>query len=515
MTYAWSATSKAQDSDQQEFQRALDLFTHENYRASGKILNNLIGHHRDNPLYWFNLGNVYFSLADYAQAVRAYSVVVQAEKVGRTQLGPLARLYLAKTYRKMGDRASAKQLIVALQTETLPPNITKDVNDESLLLSEASELSESPVLLEAMELYKDHRYQAALKEFELGLGEKLTAEAAMMIGLANLKLGDPHQAVLAFHRVLALNPSSELNEMANDFIHQIQADLWPRKYPYWLWLDVAGGYNSNYFENGASESAIAEPGTQLGLGAGYRFLKEEPWYLNLGYQFSWLEVSNQPQARLMTHNVDLPLSYQTKTWLIQIDPTYVYQTLQSSPFLTKAGGNATVHRYFGELGAGIRYDYFHNKSNQTFYDYLTGDVQSLKLYFDYNAGDFYASLFYVAISENTGDMPYSNGVLPLADKINGIGLTASYFIGSWWQISGSAIEYFKTFDHVEEPDQTVRRDSQTYASLRLNYFSSPTLIWYFNQEATINHSTLGSGSVTDKNFNKSVTFLGVNWSFFQ
>lgn len=503
-------------SEQQDFNQALLLFNQSDFRESGLLFLRLLKSQPENPVYWLNLGNVYYSLKNYPKAISCYGHVIKMQTEEKTTLGPIAELYTEKSYRKSGQTEKALAILKGLQTQSLPPHLETEVDEEIKLLKNSSpSLDAKPDIKLGLENYQSENYEVALTYFESAFNDEPKADTAVMIGLIHLRLNEPREASVALNRALNLNPNPELRANAQDLLHQIQENLWPKKSSWSLWLDLSASYNSNYYENGSSETASAAPASQFSTGLGYRLLQNRPWLIDLNYTFSWQEVSGLPEARLYTHSIGFPLSYQDQTWFIKLNPSFQAEYLGTSPFLDKLGSSLEIHRYIGSFGLGTIYEYFHETSQLSFYNYLNGDTQGTKIYADYGTGPFYLRLYYFLASENIGDLPYSNGTLPLGENSQGYGLTSSWLMNSDWQILLSGIHTEKKFSRASQPQNTKRDDSQNFASFRINYFESPTMTYYFNQEVTLNKSTLGKGSIADKNFDKFISSVGLTWNAFQ
>lgn len=496
-------TMSAQESSETaEFGQALSYFENSNFQASGKILSQLVKKNPTNGLYWFNLGNVYFSLKRFPQALRSYS---EAEM--RTQsLKPLAKLYKAKTYRNMGQPQKALQELNQIEQGEVPPNLKVALQEEKQLLQAGMSKSQH----EAWRAYRQGEFEKVLAA--LAKDPTPSAESAMLKGLSYLKLNKPHNANDAFRDVLKLRPSASLKADALDFIRQIREGLWPEQKNWWLWFDVAGGFNSNYYESGNTSPQTSSMTSAFSLGTGYRFFDDRQWFLHLSYIGTHQNAYSIKDSQYLTHLFQLPFGYKTRQWQTSLTPTYEKQYLASDAFLTKAGASFLAEKFINSLGIGLRYDFNQSSAANSFYNYLDGDLSMARLFVNYDFGRFYINFYYSHFEEKIGDLVYSDGTLPLGDAGSGPGFFVSWDVSSIWQVSLSGSYLTKSYTRLSSPGNKKREDQQASALLNVSYFVNNDAQVYLSQEVVNNTSTLGSGDIQDKNFQKYNTLIGLRWT---
>jgi tetratricopeptide (TPR) repeat protein len=495
----------------EEFRQALRLFEQQDFKASGEILQRLVRDQPENGLYWFNLGNVHYSLDMFAQAIRAYEKAMSLTD----SLSPLARLYAAKAHRRSGNRQRALETLSPLLKQNLPPNVLAAVRAEQILLEENG--ADSPAqrsLRTGLRLYRTAQYPEALRNFKDSLEAAPLPEAAMMKGLTYLRLGEPQEANIAFREVLRLRPSTDLRADALDFIRQIREGLWPELGPWWLWLDVAGGYNSNYYELGSTTGVWDTPVGVFSFGGGYRLIRTRPWFFQVGYSGSIQETFWLEGGQFANYSLQLPFGFQNREWFFQISPGASIQYLGSSAFMAKPGVGLTLYRHVGPLSLGYIYEYVANEPLLENFTYLKGQLKGHRVSVDFEGKGLSASLFYSMFEEDVGDLTYSNGSrLPLGNSSHGPGMTASWSANSRWKFSAAGSNLLKTYyRRTISAGGQERVDAQISASARIAYRFTGQFQLYLSQDATWNESTLGADSVQDKNFEKYQTFTGFTWS---
>ena len=490
------------------FRRAIELFEARQYPQSRRILEHLAKAHPTRALYWFNLANSDYMLRDYEKALEAYRKVIALG----SPLALPARLYAAKAHRKSEEYASAVRELKKLEVERLPPGIAAELRSEIDALQAA--------LLEAgIDLYRANRYRESLRQFDLALELEPDAETEMMKGLALLRLGKPDKAKKEFSAILEdpyrPEPSPELREDSQHFLRQIEKGDWPKDLPYWLFLDVAGEYDSNIFGDAEGEPSLSEPLISVDLGAGYHHTALDPFFFRISYYFSWNEVIDDSSLRFLRNSIYGQIAWDQHDWLLEIRPGFRYEILGTESFLAKPGIGAAVQKRFSRHRVGLRYDYTRNLAPSSTYSYLEGDVHAGSLYWRYARSRWLAEVAATAFKEEIGDLLLSTGTLPLAQLSLGPRLHFSWSFAESWSLQAATSYLFRDYENPAQPDDLSRDDQQWNLSFRLSRRLCSGLGVFLSSSVVVNDSTLGSGSVRDRNYTEFIVSGGLSWDAFR
>jgi tetratricopeptide (TPR) repeat protein len=502
--------AQASTDPDEDFRQAIEFFEARQFLESRRILERLTEAHPTRALYWFNLANSDYMLEDHAGALRGYQKVIAL----RSPLSPAARLYAARAYRKTGEHTSAVRELNLLQGARLPPEMTAALHSEIDALQ--------AVLLEAgIDLYRSQRYRGALQTFSLALEMTADAEIELMKGLALLRLDEPDEAKKAFDSVLEetvpSDASTRLREDSQHFLRQIEKGDWPTVRPYWLFADLAGEYDSNIFGSGAHEPSLSEPVISVDLGAGYRNTAFDPLLLQISYYFSWDEVIDEPSLRFLQNSIYGHMTWDSGGWLLEIRPGFRHQILGTDSFLAKPGIGAVVQRRLSRHRIGARYDYTRNFSPSRTYDYLEGGIHIGSVYWRYERPRWLAEVSAMVFKEGIGDLVLSTEVplevLPLAQVSLGPRLYLSWSSGRLWSLQAITSYLFRNYEDRAQPGDESRRDRQWNLNLRLSRRIHSGLGVFVSSIVTVNDSTLGAGSVRDRNYTQFIISGGLFWDF--
>ena len=503
--------AQASTDPDEDFRQAIEFFEAKQFLESRRILERLTETHPTRALYWFNLANSDYMLEDYANALQGYQKVIAL----RSPLSPPARLYAARAHRKTGDHASAVRELNMLQGTRLPPEMTAALHSEIDALQ--------AVLLEVgLDLYRSQRYREALQKFSLALEMAADAEIELMKGLALLRLDEPDKARKAFDSIVEethpSDASTRLREDSQHFLRQIEKGDWPTVRPYWLFLNIAGGYDSNLFGSSAHEPSLSEPLVSVDLGAGYRNTAFDPLLLQISYYFSWDEVIDEPSLRFLQNSIYGHMTWDSGDWLFEIRPGFRHQILGTDSFLAKPGIGAVVQRRLSRHRIGARYDYTRNLSPSRTYDYLEGDIHVGSVYWRYERPRWLTEVSAMVFKEGIGDLVLSTEepleVLPLAQISLGPRLYLSWSFYRLWSLQAITSYLFRNYENPAQPGSESRRDRQWNLSLRLSRRIHSGLGVFVSSLVTVNESTLGAGSVSDRNYTQFIISGGLSWDFF-
>lgn len=504
------ANPKDNPSASPTLKHALELFTGKSYAESRDILQDLVSQDPSQALYWFNLGNAHFMLEEYDDAILSYQKAIHLQ----SPLTPAAWLYIAKSYRKISRHERARRILIRLQKTQLPPNLSAEIHRELSLLEQAPP-DANDLLAEGIQLYRHEKFNEALSFFDTSLQIDETAEAHMMKALTLLQMEKPDMAKTTLSRVIELaadNP--ELRDNAQDLLRTIREKRWEKKRPYWLYIDIAGGYNSNIFLDGRSETDVAAAAAQAFVSSGYRFSQTKPFTANLGYYGSWEEALGEDGSRIFGHILQSQLNYERWSWTFRIAPTVEFEHLGTAPFLYKTGATGDIRKIWEPFEAGVEYRLKRNFSASETYDYLAGFSQRGKLYIGLSGARYYTTLSYVEILEDSGDFDLTDGRLPLAYGGRGPSASLAWLLNSRLELFLACSYTWKYYDHVEQPHAIKRDDQQFYASAKLAWSVSSHAQVYTLASVTRNSSTLGAATIDDKNYTQVFAIGGLSWDVF-
>ena len=491
--FTWAHAAEV-NTEATRFKTALDDFKNGSLEKSRTVLERLVRENPSRSLYCFNLGNAYFALGKYSFAISAYRKVIDL----KSPLEPVAYLYMAKSYAKLGNTVYATKLLEYLSALPLTPNIAAEVRSDLLTMK-------------SLTLYQNHQYESALALLNREGGEHPSADAELLRGMILLQTGNPDKAKTSFEAVIKYADDEELRQEATRFFREISDEGQSRSGTYWLFLDSALGYNSNLFGNGPGQPATAVAVFRDEVGTGGIFLRNGPYRALARYALTWDENIGLPSERFVGQSLDVPLQFEDPRWLIEVTPTFQYQMLGNVSFLATPGGRLRANRYFGAQEAGLQYETgrYYGLSD---YGYLSGPFQFVKAHWGNGGRNYFFSASYVYSIANTGDEPLLNGgILPLANHSTGPGASISWIPVPKWQIESAIYFLFKNYNNPDLADGIERSDKQFTLETQLSYRVNSDLKLYWHSGLTLNSSTLGANSILDENYTQFISYLGFTW----
>ncbi|HEX4923432.1 MAG TPA: tetratricopeptide repeat protein, partial [Bdellovibrionales bacterium] len=218
------------------FKRAMTLAQKKKLKSARKIMMDLTRRNPRNGLYWFNLGNIFYLLADWPRAEDAYYNVILV----KSPLAPAAELYLAKTLMEKGDVKQAMSYLGNLEQQPLPPGLRKDLE------------TERDEFLERVRKMAVARYRARRNDETLDLLQTVNrqyprADHYVLIGMVWLRLAMPNRARQAFRIARDISRETDTLDEAEQFLTQIREGTWDADRVFFPYVDLAAGYNSNIF----------------------------------------------------------------------------------------------------------------------------------------------------------------------------------------------------------------------------------------------------------------------------
>lgn len=500
-----AATDLAED---ETFKRAIAHLQNGNHGESEAILKSLVRQDPKKALYWFNLGHAHFARREFRSAIGAYEQVVNL----KSPLAPIAKLYWARSLKGLGERDRARSFLIVLQREKLPPRTAQAVQIEINSLVEVQAMADV-IFARGMQKYKKGKFPQAIELFEESYKSNKSAEPLMMKGLAYLRVAEPERARDALSGVLNHSPRADLAELARSLLTQIKENMWQGPVPYWLRLDTAVGYNSNYFE----EAGGGSPQTmgQFSMGGGYHYHLNTSLSLHPQYSFTWQNAFGLAGRDIQAHSLILPLNLQSGSFFFQLSPTIQSQYLGGAWLLLKPGVGVRAQWTLDRISLGLSYAYTNQIAQNSRADYLSGSNQVRRAYVLLTSRLFETTLYYADWLEHIGDELYFGGTIPLANHSYGPGAIVSWYFSPTLQLDTALAFYWKDYLNRSVPQGLSRGDRQTYLAARITYMLTSGVNAYLSSEFFLNQSTFKSASVSDKNFETLVTYAGIGWDVYR
>ena len=120
-----------------------------------------------------------------------------------------------------------------------------------------------------------------------------------------------------------------------------------------------------------------------------------------------------------------------------------------------------------------------------------------------------------AFREDIGDLLLSTGTLPLAQLSLGPRLQLSWSFTESWSLWADTSYLFRDYENPAQPDDLSRDDKQWNLSFRLSRRLDSGLGLFLSSSVVVNDSTLGPGSVRDRNYTAFIISGGLSWDPFR
>ncbi|MCM2321996.1 MAG: hypothetical protein NDJ90_01910 [Oligoflexia bacterium] len=430
---------------------------------SRKVLQYLVALQPGRGLYWFNYGNILLLSHEHREAVAAYRKVVELG----SPLAPAAWLYAAKCYRLMGVLQYSASAHLALQRLTLPPNLAVEAQVEKALLVQALEAR-------AAEAYR-------VRDFN-GSGRLIDALEA---------IGAMSQEARAVRGILAERGEEPAVQERHGGALQ---------------LSVNSGFDSNPLADANAENPARAPVIEVAA-AFERDLGAHSAVLG-GIQVT--ERVGLPQDRLL--RLELLGSGLVRAGNVRLlfYPLAHGDFLGSSPYLPSFGGGVGAEG--GERNTvGVFLRVLRNIPLHDEAAHLLGYDQLRKLYLAMNRESFSAMLSLMDRVDGGLDLSLPGGVLPLAGRATGPGVSWTWRAGAGWELNGFASYFFRSFDRLVQPTREQRLDRQLEAGARIARQLAAGTAAQISVNYLRNRSTLGGASLDDNNYSQWILKGGVSW----
>jgi tetratricopeptide (TPR) repeat protein len=482
------------------FSRALKLAQKKQYKKSRKLLFALTKKYPRNSLYWFNLGNIYYLLNDYDNAIRSYGNVIFLQ----SPLQPAAELYLARTYIKSRKPLQAMPLLVGLAQAELPQGLKDEVNSEREVFLEE-------IRIQALTLYRTKNYDAAMDLMQTVNRTFPKAEHYMIIGLSWLKQGKPRRARAAFRQAKELSEDQQLNVETENLLTQIREGTWDADKTFFPFFDLSVGYNSNVFLEAGENEPKSKAGYKILTAGTYHLLRRPFFFANLRYRLLVEEYENLKDDRFVSIGLSSQLIYAFAEWTCEVTPRAQQQSISTSLSVFKPGIFARMQKNLGHSDVGVTYDFTQATAAQNEISYLTGSSHALSFYWSLPTPTQQWVLFISIEKDELGQVTTPTDSLPLSYDGVAPGLRFVWFPNDLWELNSSASYSKKTYKPLAFPGGLQRDDNQTNFSTRLSYRLEKDLFLYVLGDLTSNRSTLSESSGKNKNHDQWSFFGGATW----
>jgi tetratricopeptide (TPR) repeat protein len=498
--------SYAAQTEEAAFNASMSLYKNGKFEESSKILSDLVKQNPQKSLYWFNLGNCAYMDKKYDRAVKAYKKVIAIN----SNLVSAAMLYEAKSLAKLNLTDDATALLEELIDLNPPPGILKEAQKDLSDLDKQQDTEDS-----ALSLFQNGEYQETENLLKQKKESELSASGKLLLALTYIRQNKMYEAERTLKAVLKSPQLSDDDKMtATDLLAKVRRNE-AENYPYWLFVDLSYGYTSNAFLDGKSAAAVSSALTRATLGFGYHYNQGQSLSEKLGYILNYESPQKAPELQTVSHTVQAPIIFEKSGFESSLTPYLQYQVWNSTPASTKLGGTFRLSYLTSTYDFGLDLDAASQSSNNSTYNYLSGNSRSARPYFGFWGSAVYLQFYWLSGYDGTQDIVYSDdSLLPLEQNYQGPGLKLI------WRISSSAtmisnLSYLsRHYTNPALPEDKKRDDSEVGLSLKYNYNVTTKFSVYAMEEFTTNSSTLGESDVRDKNYNVSITSVGLTWDAF-
>lgn len=501
---AYVAYAKSDSTEADLFAKGLANYSQKNYAECIQIFFQLNKMNPDKAIYPFNLGNCALMSEKYELAIKAYQKIIS---INKNFVEP-AKLNLAITYIKISKHKEAYEILEKLSQSQLE-GIALSANNYLDKLGHQEELESK-----AFEYFQNDQISEAISLLQKPKTDTLSADAEILYSLCLIKTSNYSEAQTHLDKFLKTPLISKENRTdAQNLLKKLKAESNDRK-TFWGFLDFSFGSASNIYLDGKSTTPASSSTNKYTLGLGYQKNFFSEYYLKISYQFSKDSYSQASDLDTANNYVQGTMSYESNTWDVSLNP-YVQNELWTNQEVSQRLGSSFKTNYAtNTFDAGFSADYFYQKSLSSSYSYLSGSTTKFKAYMGLWSDKTYYQVNYEYTAEGTQDITYSDGSrLPLNNTGNGPGFKIFHRFNK--EFAGFLnVNYFsKKYKNMALPDNILRSDTEIDTSIKLSYSLFTNFQMYIYANYLSNSSSLGSGSVKDKNYDSTSYYLGFNWDF--
>ena len=466
----------------------------------------MIKNDNKNAVYWFNLGHVLTKLGKPDSALKAYRKVVTL----KSNLAPAANYYLAKLSIETGKIQEGQKILAELMaSRNLPANLKSNVD---ALYAKTNNLEE--IENEALEAYRNNDYDRSYVLLKSVSKDKLSLDGHILYFMTLSRLNkwkEFQEKKKVFFKMTKVSDAKR--SIVTDLEKNFSSDLNKAK-NLTLFLDLAGGENSNVYADGDSVDPLSSIEYRFFGGGVYQWNLGTGQFLRSGYTLFQNSFKDASLLNSDTHNFKFSYLSTSKKDTFEISPYYQMQYWDKVHVNNRIGASSYFAHSLKSGQVGILVDVSKRNSLDDTYSYLNSVNGSGRGFINWWSASLFFELSLSAGHDGTNDIIYSDGSrLPLTHLFYGTGSRLIYRPLDYLQLSLNASYLARTYQNASFSGEGVRSDKEFSYSTRLNYYFIPSTSIYFQYESLKNTSNLGENDVRDKNYHVNTQSIGFTWDY--
>ncbi len=464
-----------------------------------------------NPVYLFNFANTLFVAGRYEDASLYYRKVTAT----KSPLAVPARLYLAKSLRKLKRYREAAKSLSPLETQKLPPALSRALAEEKAELAKARGRKASrPEAELALEEFKKGRYREAAEKLRAEASIRPQAELYLALALAEVRNGRPVEAEDALVQALALNPSKDLEESSRLLLLQLREGAWVPARHLIPEASIAAGYDSNYYAD--AENAFEEPTSKavLMLNAGARhILKEREGFLwQNRYGLGWEGPTSPTNDRTLNYGLETEVILGKKKQLASAWLRFDHYFLPGTTYYYQPAIGFRGRTLRGHTELGLDYSFSLPTATEAAYGFLSGPVHDLHGSASVRNGPAVYGIGLYYQYAGSGDLSSDTALVPLRN--HGFGPSAFYrnLLAPRLELYARLSYRFRTYTTLARPGDLKRKDHWKALLVQLEQYLGSGWRASLGASLAFNASTLGADAPDDKNYTQFSFLSALAWS---
>lgn len=454
--------------------RAMDSFKVGNYQNSEKVFSELLEKNPQNTVIRFNYANNLFVLKKYKKAIGNYKAVIKS----KSNLSPIAKLYMAKSYKEIGELKRALSIVNKLLLTKLPQNIRKLIIEEKEYLKLQKESSR---FKQAYEHFKKQEFQ---KTLDL-LKDTERDEAVYIKGLSHFKLKDKAAAKREFQKIVDLELKATALSLLGDE-KTFWSELGSRVF-FGIDLSMTASDNTNLTSGTTGDRTHAALETYNSASMGIDIQRSKTSKLNIYYNATYEQTMNDGDSWSLTHSYNVSWSKISPEWIFKLKPSYEMQYDIGGSYLDKQGIEATLKRKFSRNAIGLRTSIYQQIKPQLNTEYLKGHYTRSGAYYIFTSGRFGLQ---VDIGFNKFEYTDTSTIVISNQETTQL-LDFFLSLGEKWSVSANM--YFSQKNYILDKLNSIKREDKLSSyKLGLSRDLSDFLSAYFDISYSKNNSNINS-----------------------
>ncbi|OUR99604.1 hypothetical protein A9Q84_00870 [Halobacteriovorax marinus] len=516
----YADSKKIHLTEKEAFDLGMSSFKKKKYIQSLQFWNYLCEKNSKKGVYFFNRGNVYFSLQDYQAALLSYRRVLEVD----SELSQVAALYMSKCYKKLGKFSTAKLTLRSLlKSQDLRPTVRGLAQEEVELIKEAKkskDREQKSIPLEfvlGLKYFKQQKYVESIANLELASKSYSSPELYLIKGICYFKLNNNKLAKVNLR--LAAKKSSDPDIISNasalmSLIKQKESEVVAVVSPWNITLGATLDYTTNPLNVTEVDTGSKESQYSLSFGLGYDFIVFNGFRISPNYDLSFDQSFKTSDDRFVEHVGSLSLLYFGNLGYIKLLPSFTKQDSGKKPYLTKSGGSFSGNiNYLKFFSTSLSFVTSQNNPESIEQSYLNGKSNSLSISETFSTEKFSFS----ASLSLTKDQFQDEADNVLSKKATGASLGLYFYPLEVFTISTS-LNYLREVYKEDSSSGFIRKNTQTSLSLGLTYDLTKKVNIFFNSNLSIDDGNLDTQtnevgvSLTDDlyEFDEQVS-IGITW----